>query len=98
MKIINGAEVWGEHGLKIKYDQNRISYKKNTYATAISVEFMLNPVTLLLYVDTLRSWFPPHEKDHLSELDKKRIVDKVTEALRLLNVKYEIVQQDSFLE
>jgi hypothetical protein len=95
MKVINAAEVWGGDGLKIKYDRRRISYKKNNYASAISVEFVLNPVTLLIYVDTLALWHPPHENEQMSELDKSMIINSITRALKLLKVKYEIVSSNS---
>lgn len=94
MKVINAAEVLGENGLKIKYDQRRISYKKNNYATAISVEFVLNPVTFLIYVDTLALWYPPHENEKMSGLEKSMIINSITRALKLLKVKYEIVSSN----
>jgi len=91
MKVINGAEVRGDNELKIKYDQKHVSYKKGDYATSISAEFVLNPVALCLYVDTLSSWYPPHEKEIITEEQKKEIIDTIKQALSLLNVRYEIV-------
>jgi hypothetical protein len=93
MKVINASEVRGANGLVIKYDQKRVSYKKNSYSTAMNVEFVLNPVTLLLYVDTLDSWYPPHQDEQMSGLEKKMIIDSVAKALDLLKIKYEIVLQ-----
>lgn len=90
MRVINGAEVWGEGNLKIKYDQNRISYKKGNYATSINVEFILNPVRLLIYIDTLESWYPPHKDELMTVLQKKEILFEVEKALKLLKVNYEI--------
>ena len=96
MKVINGAEVWGDNGLKIKYDQRHVSYKNGNYAASISAEFVLNPVELLIYIDTLKSWYPPHEKEIMSDMQKKEIIDAIQQALTLLNVRYEIVSEYPF--
>lgn len=93
MKVINGGEVWGDNELKIKYDQRHVSYKKGNYAASISAEFVLNPVTLLIYIDTLKSWYPPHENEMMSDAEKKEIIDAIKKALILLNVKYEILSE-----
>lgn len=59
-----------------------------------SAEFVLNPVALLIYIDTLKSWYPPHEKEMMSDAQKKEIIDAIKKALTLLNVKYEIVSEN----
>ena len=93
MKLINGAEVCGDDGSKVKYNQRRVSYKKDNHAASISAEFVLDPVTLLIYIDTLNSWYPPHEKEMMSDMQKNEIIDAIKQALTLLNVKYEIVSE-----
>jgi len=95
MNVINGAEVWGKGGLKIKYDQTHVSYKKGNYATSVSAEFVLNPVMLVIYIDTLTSWYPPHKDEKMNDFQKKEAIDEIKKALSLLNVKYEISSKNN---
>ncbi len=44
-----------------------------------------------VYSDTMRGWLPPHHLDRFTYEDKQRVLRNISESLRVLGMKHQIV-------
>lgn len=58
-----------------------ITYLEGDRIANIEAEMMTGDIDLVIYFDRFRAWAPPNEKDYITEEDRKRIRENVTEEL-----------------
>ena len=68
-----------------------IEYSEGPRGLFLGAEFMAGGNDLVIYSDTLKSWNSPHEMEMLSESDKKRIQNNITNDLLEHNISVEWV-------
>lgn len=63
-----------------------ILYSEGDHKAQIEAEMMVDSTDLVIYFDTFCSWLPPFENEILSNDDKQRIKQNISEELKSKNL------------
>ncbi len=61
---------------------SRVRYAERGRRMEIESELLLGPEPLVLYASSIRGWFPPHQHETITAVNRDRIVDNIRRAIR----------------
>ncbi|MGI9318521.1 MAG: Imm74 family immunity protein [bacterium] len=78
----NNLMVFQKEHFKIKLrGRSGVVYEEGSKRVIIEAEMLKGEIDLVIYVDSIMHWQPPHEKDAISQDERKTIRANVTAAL-----------------
>lgn len=92
---INNKTARSSQGFEVHIPNiHGVIYSEGTKTLTIEIEggaVKNGKVQWLIYSDSLHGWNPPYELEHFTFSDKQRVLQNVIQALKILEMEYEIV-------
>ena len=78
--------VVGNNAMCIQLDRGRIKYSIPGKNIDIEIEHSMGEVSI--FKNSIKNWLPPNSGEEVDEITRRKIIDDVSNAMRLLGIKY----------